>query len=229
MHRAAAFLALALCACSPASPPAEQARAVLTPCESITFTGALSPTACALQVGEYSLDLTYHGLTEGVVAGTVSAEVRDADGAVVQSLIEPDVAEYRAPQVQDIDGDGRADFIMMRTGGAANADMALWVLNGERGVFERVGAVNGVSVEHTEMGLISAARSSAVEWEVTFHQLDEGGLHPVAEVTVTAPAGRSSEPGCRVNSAPRGVDDDISTIVERHGELCAAATRVFNE
>lgn len=229
MRAVAALVALVLSACSPPA-PGEQAVAAASPsCESIEFTGALTPAECELQAGNHTLAVTYQTLPEGVVAGTVSAEVRDADGAVVQTMLETDVAEYRAPHVQDIDGDGVVDVIMVRAGGMPNAEMGLWVFNAERGQFERIGDVTAVAVDRTESGLIMApARSSAVEWEVAFYRIDEGGLHPYASAVVEAPAGRSTEPGCRFNTAPpRQAGDDISTVSARHAELCAAAVRVF--
>lgn len=216
----------ALAGCSPPAQPVETTD--IPGCDEMEFSGALEAGECQLTAGENVLHVKFAPLAAGAQAGMITADVLNEDGAVVQTMLEPDVAQYYAPSVQDVDGDGRADVLIAREGGGANSSHAVWIFNGERGVYERVGDVTGVSIERTGDGLIAVpTRSSAVAWEVAFYRLDEGGLHPIATVAVEAPVGRSTEPGCTLIALP-GLRDLNLTEEAAHERFCAEpAAQVF--
>jgi hypothetical protein len=216
----------ALAACSPPAQPVETTD--IAECDEVEFSGALEEAECQLTAGENVLHVKFAPLASGARLGMITAEVLGEDGGVIQTMLEPDVAEYRAPSVQDIDGDGRADVLIARAAGNVNTSQAIWIYSGERGAYERVGDVNGVAIERTGDGLIVVpARSSATEWDVAFYRLDEDGLHPVATIAVEAPTGRSNEPGCRLTEAP-GLRDLNLSEQEARTRFCAEpAAQVF--
>ncbi len=219
------LIALTAVACGPR---AESATETVAACDALEFTGALNPVECSMDAGGETLRVTYAQPAEGVAVGNISVDVLSEDAAVRQTMLEPEVVQYFAPLIQDIDGDGRADILIPREGGNVNASYGVWIFNGERGVYERVGDVTGVSFDRTSDGLVAvSARSSAIEWAVAFFKLDEGGLHPMATVRVTAPQGRSSEPGCALDEAP-GLRDLNLTQEEAQARFCAEpAAQVF--
>lgn len=218
-------LALLAAACSPQS---EQAEA-LQSCDTLELSsGALTPGECQIDAGGQIFRITYAPLAAGATGGTVGVEVMGPDGDVVQSLLESEVSEYRPVSIEDIDGDGRLDVRIPIATGNANTQSALWIYSGERGSFQRVGDVSGISIERTADGYLAVpGRSSAVAWEVPFYHLDEGGLHPLVTVTVEAPEGRSTEPSCRVTDAP-GLGRLNMSEQQAAEKFCAEpATRVF--
>lgn len=218
-------LAAALAACTPAPQRVELTDIPL--CAESELTGALEQAECQLDVSGQTLHVIFQPLAAGAAVGAVSIEVLGDDASVVQTMLEPDVAEYRAPTVQDIDGDGRADVLIPRETGNVNTSYGVWVFNGARGVFERVGAVSGVSVDRTADGLVAVpARSSAAAWEIAYFKLDEGGLHPVASVNVETPAG-ASMPSCTLIASP-GLAELNITEAEARTRFCAEpASQVF--
>jgi len=181
-----AVAALALAACAPEAPT--QAAASLPNCADLSFSGELTPAECRLQAAGQMLHVTFAALPAGTVAGTITINVLDDAGATLQSLLEPDVSEYRLPSVEDVDGDGRADILIPRATGNVNTEYGMWIYNGERGRYERVGDISGVSVERTSDGYIAVpARSGGAWWNVAFYRLDEGGLHPIVTLQIDSP------------------------------------------
>jgi len=224
------FLALAAIAAVAACGQPAQQEEVLQPCDTLEWTGALEERACTIQVSGRTMTVRYAAVVEGDLAGDVTIEAPSGGGAPAQTLLEAETPEYRAPIVQDVDGDGHADIMNVLVLGNANSQRSVWIFNRERALFERVGGVSGVAVERTDDGLIVVpSRSSATEWVIQFYRLDEGGLHPVANVAVEAPAGRSTEPGCRLLDGP-GLRDVNLTDAQARERFCAErAAQVFSQ
>jgi hypothetical protein len=158
-------VALLLPACGAQAPQAVATN--LQPCaeaESMR-TGELTPGECQLESAGQTLRVTYADLAAGTQAGAVTVDVLGDDGQVVQTLREADVPEYLTPQVEDVDGDGRADILIPRVLGNVNFEWGVWIYDGAR--YRRVGEISGVQVERTADGLIAVpARSSAASWNV---------------------------------------------------------------
>lgn len=220
MMRAVLATAVALAACSP-----RQAETVaLQQCSEVEFsTGALEATDCFFEVGGEQFNVRYAELAEGVQAGTINVEVLGEDGVVVQTLQEPEVSEYLQLGAEDVDGDGRIDLLIPRVSGNVNTEYGVWIYNGERARFERVGEVSGVQIERTSDGLIAVpARSSAASWNVAFYELDEGGLHPMATIRVDGEeaADGSIRSTCAIEEAP-GLRDLNLTQAAAETKFCA--------
>lgn len=228
MIRHAAFASLTLLA---ACAPDGRARlAEVMPCSEWALPGAaLNGDGCKLEANGDTLHVKF--MTEGEAAGTVSADVLDRRGIVRQVILETNVLQYSAPTVQDVDGDGRGDIIIARGTGNVNTVSAIWLFSGARGVYERVGEVNGVSIERTGDGYIATpARSSASVWNIAFHGLDENGLRLIASVDAGAiPADDGSmEQTCELADAP-GIGELQLTPEAAEAKFCAepAVTGIF--
>lgn len=179
----ALLLSLALAACAP-TPPVDPTLE-LPACADLVLTGELSPNECRLESTGSSLHVKFAATPEGASGGTVSIDVLGSDFAIAQTVTETDVSEYRAPSVQDVDGDGRGDILIPRETGNVNVANAIWLFSGESGAYRRVGEVSGVSIERTEEGYVAVpARGGAALWNVAFYRLDGEGLHMIASVNV---------------------------------------------
>lgn len=223
-----AWLALlgVVLSCSRAAQPVETTDIV--PCADWEETTAAEPGECQLEAGGQTLHVKFQPVAAGAETGSVSIDVLGEDGAVVQTMLEPDVSEYIAPVVQDVDGDGRADVLAARVSGNVNTEYGVWIFNGERGVYERVGDISAVEIERTSDGLIATqARSSAVSWNVAFYKLDEGGLHPMASIYVTAPETPGGAPSCAVDEAPGLRDLNLTERAARERFCAEPAAQVF--
>lgn len=147
--------------------------------------GEMAPAACVLDVAGETLRVTYAERAAGAEFGSVTVDVLSGDGAVRQTMQEPDVSQYMPVTVEDIDGDGRADLLIPRRAGNVNTEWGVWIFSGARAAYERIGVVSGVSVGRTEDGYISVpARSSAAAWETHYYRLDQSGLHLIAAVRI---------------------------------------------
>lgn len=224
----AMIMGLALAACAPqTSAPGEDLSAV-QPCADVAPSDALTASECAMQAQGQTLLVKFAPLAAGASFGMVTIDVLNERGDVVQSMSEPDVSQYIPPTIEDVDGDGRADLLVTRETFNANATSGVWIYNGERGVYERAGQINGVGFERTEDGLIAVpARSSATEWDVTYYKLDEGGLHELLTVEVTAPSGRSTEPSCGLATTPGLRELGLSEVQARTRFCAEHAAQVF--
>ncbi len=183
MRGAASLALLSLAACEPRRGAALDE---LMPCaELVLAAGEFTANECRLEANGEALHVKFAQGDAGAVAGNISLEVIDAHGDVRQLLVEPGVSRYLAPRVHDVDGDGRADLLVGRDSGNVNTVSGVWIFSGERGVYERVGEISGVSVTHTEDGLVAvASRLSAAAWNVGFHLLDQRGLQLMASVEI---------------------------------------------
>lgn len=231
MRRVVAIAAFVLAAC--ARDASQQAAATSLPvCGEEPASGALVDNECRLQAAGQTLHVRYAALAAGTTAGNVSVDILGDDGAPVQTLLESDVPQYLPPSVQDVDGDGRADILIRRETGNVNSVIGVWIFNGERGRYERVGTVSGVEITRTEEGYIAVpARSSAAGWSVAFYKLDEGGLIPMVTVDVDADVGEDGavrRVTCRIADAP-GLADLNLGATEAETKFCAerAAAEVF--
>jgi hypothetical protein len=222
-----ALLALALTACAP-----QHAETIaLQDCSEVDFSvGALEPVSCSFEAGGERFNVRYAELAEGVQAGTINVEVLGEDGAVLQTLLEPEVAEYRQVGAEDVDGDGRIDLLIPRMSGNVNTEYGVWIYNGERAQYARVGDVSGVQFVRTSEGLIAVpARSGAASWNVAFYKLDEGGLHLMATIRVDGEelTGGSIRSTCALEEAP-GLGDLNLTQAAAETKFCAEpAAQVF--
>ncbi len=217
----AALAALALTACAP---DRNAAMAELMPCADVVFEpGVFSANECRIEANGEGVHVTYAEAEEDAVAGSVTLELIGERGNVRQVMLEPDVAQYLAPRVHDVDGDGRADLLVGRSTGNVNTVSGVWIFNGERGVFARVGEINGVAVTRTEEGYVAvASRSSASTWNVAFSALDAGGMKLVASVDVE---GLEREDGslvsrCRLSDAP-GIAELQLAPADAQAKFCA--------
>lgn len=218
---AAALALLALPACAP---DRNAAMAELMPCADVVFEpGVFGANECRLEANGENVHVTYAAAAEGAVAGSVTLELIGERGNVRQVMQEPDVAQYLAPRIHDVDGDGRADILVGRSTGNVNTVSGVWIFNGERGVFARVGEINGVAVTRTDEGYVAvASRSSASTWNVAFSALDAEGLKLVASVDVE---GIQREDGaltarCRLADAPSIADLPL-TPADAQAKFCA--------
>lgn len=173
-----AFAALAAC-----SPKQETAEATVAACG-----GDAAPAAA--QTCDIRTDATTYRVKFGPApkagAGTVAVDVLVGHDAVGQTLNETGVSAYSYPKLEDVDGDGKADILIARDGGAANQTIAFWRQK-EDGGFARVGEVNGVTLTKTADGFLAVpARSSAAEWLITFYRVDEAALAKLGALTVKA-------------------------------------------
>lgn len=177
-----AVAAIVLAAC--AQPP-HTAGEALQPCAALQMSGELTPGECRLEASGQTLHVRFAELAAGMQSGNVSIDVIGSDGQVDQTVLESDVSEYRAPSVQDVDGDGRGDILIPLMTGNVNTDYAVWLYSGAEGRFERVGAVSGVEIKRTDEGYVAVpARSGAASWTVSFFRLDQEGLHSLVTLQI---------------------------------------------
>lgn len=205
--------------------------AALQPCAEANRTrgGDLTPGQCRLESSGQTLRVTYADLAAGTQAGAVSVDVLRDDGQVAQTLLESDVPEYLTPQLQDIDGDGRADILIPRVLGNVNFEWGVWIYDGAR--YRRVGELSGVEVERTADGLIAVpARSSASSWNVRYYRLDESGLHHLATAQIDGleqlPNG-SVRSTCSLPEAPGLADLNLSQRAAQERFCAEPASQVF--
>lgn len=194
----AAFALAALAACSPKQETATPAIAACAEAE---------PTAgqtCDIKTEATTYRVKF-GPAPEAGAGTVSVDVLVGHDAVGQTVSESGVSSYAAPRVEDVDGDGKADLLIAREGGAANQTIAFWRQK-EDGGFARVGEVNGVTLTKTADGFLAVpARASAAEWIVTFYRIDEATLTKLAALTVKAE--KTNDAGAVIDSSCTLTDD----------------------
>jgi hypothetical protein len=230
MNRALFFFALlALAACEPRRGAALEE---LMPCaELVLAAGEFAANECRIEANGEALHVKYAQGDAGAVAGNVSLELIDAHGDVRQLMVEPGVSRYLAPRVHDVDGDGRADLLVGRDAGNVNTVSGVWIFSGERGVYERVGEISGVSVTPTEDGLVAVgSRSSAAAWNIAFHQLDGRGLRLMASVEIEGIEQRGDvlRTRCLLNDGS-GLAELGLAPAEAQAKFCAdpATIRVF--
>jgi hypothetical protein len=227
MRIGAILLVGALLSCSPPAPQPVETTDIV-PCSEFEETFAREAAECQLEAAGQTLHVKFEPGAAGAEAGSVSIDVLGDDGAVVQTMLEPDVLEFIAPKIQDVDGDGRPDILAGRESGNVNTTYGVWVFNGERGVYERVGQLDGVEIERTSDGLVVAVgRSSAVSWAVNFYKLDEGGLQPMVNIRVSAPEREGGEPSCALETTPGLRDLNITEEAARERFCAEPAAQVF--
>jgi hypothetical protein len=161
----------------------------------------------------------------------VTVNVLGDRGQVAQTLVETDVTEYMPPTVEDVDGDGRADILIARVLGNVNFEWGVWIYNGERQRYERVGDISGVETQRTAEGYIAVpARSSAVSWNVRYYRLDEEGLHHLVTAQIDGleelPDG-SVRSTCSVSEAPGLADLNLSERAAQEKFCAEPASQVF--
>ncbi|MBN8606922.1 MAG: hypothetical protein J0L81_08385 [Caulobacterales bacterium] len=221
---------LALCvlaACTPSAAPDPTVE--LPACADLVFAGDFTPNECRLEATGVALHVRFAAVPAGVDGGTVSVDVLGPDFSVTQTILETDLSEYRAPGVQDVDGDGRGDILIPRATGNANIANAIWLFSGESGAYRRVGEVSGVSIERTAEGYVAVpARGGAALWNVAFYRLDGEGLHMLASVNVEGEdvngAIRSS---CSLADAPGIGAIDLDTRAAEAKFCAEPAAQVF--
>lgn len=208
MMRALVISFAALLGASCAQQPATSAAANLPACgENGSPNGELLESECQMQATGETLHVKFAALAAGVQSGTVSVDVLGENGAVSQTLVEPEVSEYLAPTIEDVDGDGHGDVLIARESGNVNVAWGVWIFNRERGRYERVGDVSGVEIQRTSDGYIAVpARSGAAEWNVAFYRLDESALAPLVTVNIEATDvtedGHVTRQTCTIEDAP---------------------------
>ncbi|MGH6949990.1 MAG: hypothetical protein ACREH4_03905 [Vitreimonas sp.] len=226
---AALAAAAALAACGAQAPEAVATNLQTCAEANRTRTGELTPGECQMQSSGQTLRVAYADLAAGTQAGAVSVDVLGDDGQVVQTLLEADVPEYLTPQVEDVDGDGRADILIPRVMGNVNFEWGVWIYDGAR--YRRVGEISGVQVERTADGLIAVpARSSAASWNVRYYRLDESGLSHLVTAQIDGqeqlPNG-SVRSTCNISETPGLALLDLSARAAQERFCAEPASQVF--
>ena len=198
------LLALAVIALTACAQPAHDASEALQSCAALQMSGELTPGECRLEASGQTLHVRFAELAAGMQSGNVSIDVVGSDGQVDQTLLEADVSEYKAPSVQDVDGDGRGDILIPLMTGNVNTEYAVWLYSGADGRFERVGVVSGVEIMRTDDGYVAVpARGGAASWAVAFYRLDQEGLHPLVTLQIDGQEiGGAIRSTCTVEEAP---------------------------
>jgi hypothetical protein len=221
-----AILFAALGACSPRQVAAPTAAAC---------GGDAAPAvnaSCDIRTDAHTYRVKFGGAPEGG-AGTVGIDVLVGHDAVGQQFSETGVSAYSYPKLEDVDGDGRADILIARDGGAANQSVAFW-RQSDDGAFVRLGEVNGVTLTKTADGFLAVpARSSAAEWLVTFYRIDEAALTKLGALTVkaekTSDAGEVLDSSCTLTD-DSGVSALDLTDKAAETKFCAEpAAQVFSK
>ncbi len=224
MMRGFGFLAATALALSACAPDRNAAMAELMPCADVVFEpGVFRANECRIEANGEAVHVTYAEAAAGAVVGAVTLELIGERGNVRQVMQEPDIAQYLAPRVHDVDGDGRADILVGRSTGNVNTVSGVWIFNGERGVFARVGEINGVAVTRTQEGFVAvASRTNASTWNVAYSALDAEGLKLVASVDVEGFQRADGELGarCRLSDAP-GIADLNLSPADAESKFCA--------
>jgi len=226
-----ALSALTFAACSQPAPQ-QQALAADTPaCGDMERPLELTAAECRLEASGQTLQVVFAALPEGVQSGTVTVNVLGDRGQVAQTLVESDVSEYAPPAVEDVDGDGRADILIARVLGNVNYEWGVWIYNGERQHYERVGEISGVETRHTADGYIAVpARSSCCSWNVRYYRLDESGLHHLVTAQID---GEEETPGgavrstCTISEAPGLAQLNLSQRAAQEKFCAEPASQVF--
>ncbi|EFV12692.2 hypothetical protein [Segniliparus rugosus] len=122
--------------------------------------------------------------------------------------------------LRDLDGDGLEDVLVsLHDTGAhgLNSDWALWRATGDQRLFQRSGTIYGNTFWYAGDGW-TAAYASGGGWGVSFYQLEDGQLSPVAEV------GRSNGDS---NTPPTSCHLLTFHDLARHGLTAATAEQKF--
>jgi hypothetical protein len=227
MRICVAAAALALAACGEQAPPSAVAN--LRPCGEMETPGDLTPGECQMQAAGQTFHVTFADLPAGTQSGAVTIDVVGDNGQVQQTFTEPDVSEYHAPSVEDVDGDGRADVLAPRVTGNVNTEWGVWIFDGAR--YERVGELSGVEVQRTADGYIAVpARSSCCSWNVRYYRLDDSGLHHLVTAQID---GAEETPGgavrstCTLSETPGLADLHLSEAAAREKFCAEQASQVF--
>ncbi|MGD9979928.1 MAG: integrin alpha [Hyphomonadaceae bacterium] len=214
-------------ACS--APAVERADvAALMPCtEWARVAGEAPPAACVLQAGDATLRVTYEEMAEGADGGDVRVEVLRDNGSVVQTFVEQGVSEYLPANIEDIDGDGRADVLIPLYSGNVNTGYGVWIYRVAQGAYRRAGEISAVEILRTNEGyLATQARSSCCSWGISFYRVGAEALELLVTLNVSAEGedaeGRVFGVQCAIEEAPGLPALDMSEE-EARAHFCATS------
>lgn len=118
---------------------------------------------------------------------TVTIQVVAPGDATVQTITEKMDNTFGAPELQDIDKDGRDELLIPLVTGNVNTTWAVWRAVGDATAYKRLEELSGIEIGRTDDGyIVTPGRSSAASWVVSYWKFDGEDLEPVADVTVTA-------------------------------------------
>lgn len=190
-------------ACSPSTAPADstaapaeeaaQKRMPLPDCATVEAVDAgaagWAHVDCRLQSSD-SAGLAFEARYSQPVEGqqtTVTVQVVAPGDATLQTIEEKMDNTFGAPELQDIDGDGRDELLIPLVTGNVNTTWAVWRATDASIEYRRLEELSGVSIDHTGDGyIVTSARSSANSWVASYWRFDGEDLEPLVDVTVTA-------------------------------------------
>jgi hypothetical protein len=190
----------------------------------VAVAGLLSVAACTQQTASATYDLSLypacadveglpttegcvltqepmlHALVVEVAEGKVSVQVV-ADGEGGQLIQEEAQGPSFIPTLADLNGDGHPDLLIPLGTGNVNTTWAVYAANQDAS-YTRLGEFSGIGWGPSATGLIAVpARSSAASWEVSFYDVEPGGLTLIATVE-TALEREGAAPSCRLVGTP---------------------------
>jgi len=154
------------------------------------------------------LDVRFEDPTRPGRDGDMIIDVVAPDGRVALTVREENImGPVTPPLIEDIDGDGDADFLVQTSLAAVNSEKAVYRVSrhGDRIGVVRIGQIGGVERTLTNDGLLAVlSRSGAAFWGVEFYRFDADALTPIAMVSVEALAvdgERVTQTACHLMSA----------------------------
>lgn len=180
---------------------------------------------CRLQSSD-SAGLAFEARYSPPVEGqqtTVTVQVVAPGDATLQTITEKMDNTFGAPELQDIDEDGRDELLIPLVTGNVNTTWAVWRATGASTEYKRLEELSGVSIGRTDDGyIVASGRSSASSWVASYWKFDGEDLEPLAEVTVTAAGdadGTVTSETCTVTDAG-GLADVGLDVASAQAKFC---------
>jgi hypothetical protein len=191
----------------------------------IAVAGVLSVAACTQQTAPATYDLSLypacadvedlatatdgcvltqepmlHALVVDLAEGKVNVQVV-AGGEGGQLIQEEAQGPSFIPTLADFNGDSQPDLLVPLSTGNVNTTWAVYAASQDAN-YTRLGEFSGIGWGPSATGLIAVpARSSAASWEVSFYDVEPGGLTLIATVE-TALEREGAAPSCRLLGTP---------------------------
>jgi hypothetical protein len=154
----------------------------------------------------------------------VTIQVVAPGDATLQTISEKMDTTPGAPELQDIDGDGRDELLVPLNTGNVNTTWAVWRATGDKTQYTRLEELSGIGISKTESGYISvSARGSANSWDIGFWKFDGDDLEPIASAEMTAEMddkGAVTKEKCVVTDSG-GLKDAGLTLAQAQKQFCA--------
>lgn len=174
--------------------------------------------------------VSFEPVEAGAEAGRITIRLTRLDGTELQAFTEADVPVYLYPRLEDFNGDGALDVVVSREIGNVNTVMALWKRQKDKPQFDRLGEVNGVSLERTARGELAVpARSSASAWGVSFYDMQGSALLPLALLRIEALDGAATKSTCALEDISEAALARQTREVAQAYFCAEPASRVYEE